>query len=197
MRTKIFWLLLLFVSIATQAQDLIQFKLQRNGLFATEDGKSYIVVEYEGKTAQELYSMVKSNVIKLYKSPKDVMSENEPNSISIFALSDIFDYAYIFGGGLMSYSAYYNLVFHFKDGKIKVDAPMISPNLNVSSTGSILPRTFSSLIGRWYDKKGNLKKKRIENVQKVERLFNYPINYLLQENNVLEYNNDELTEEDW
>ncbi len=171
------------VAANSYTQTLVEFKLQRNGYFVAPDGKPYIVVEYDGKTVQELYSLVKSNVMTLYKSPQNIMSENYPKEISIQALSNILEESYKFGEGFVSYRAYYNYIFHFKDGKIKIDAPLIDPNLYVTSTGATYSKTFESLIKGWFDKNGEIKKKKLNNVRKIENTFNLPINYLLGSSN--------------
>ena len=69
MTTKLTLLfLLLFCTINAQAQ-YVNFKLQKNGSFLSEEGKTFVVVQHNGKPASELYSMVKSNVIELYNNP--------------------------------------------------------------------------------------------------------------------------------
>ena len=181
MKKLIFLFSMILVSFAlqAQAQELVQFKLQKGGTFLAEDGKSYIVVEYEGKSAQELYTMVKSNVLTLYKSPKNVMSENEPVDITIRALSSELASSYKIGQGFVSYRAYYNYVFHFKDGRIKVDAPVIDSRMHVDATGTALPKTFADFVKGWFEKSGEVKKKKASDVQKIEAIFNLSINYLL------------------
>ena len=183
MKTKLLFLVLSFLTFALQAQDLVNFKLQQDGSFVAEDGKSYVVVEYEGMTAQELYSMVKSNVMSLYKSPKTVMSENEPIDLTIHALSSNIEEQSKFPYGFITYDAYYNYAFHFKDGRIKVDAPVITKDLSVYTTGSPYSRTFADLVKGWYEKDGQVMKKKVDKVTKMETIFNTPINYLLKKSN--------------
>lgn len=192
MKRTILCSILLFLCVSINSQTIVKFNLKPNGTFLADDEKSFVVVEFNGKTAQELYSMVKSNVMTLYNSPKTVMSENEPNSLSIRALSGVIHETYKLGGGFVSYKAYYNLVFHFKDGRIKVDAPVIDGNLNVNATGVPIPKTFVSLVDDWFDKKGNVKNKSEKNKKKIEATFNYPINYLLGN-----YKDNNQSEENW
>ena len=49
------------VCAGAQAQDLVEFKLQPDGSFLAPNGENYVVLEYDGKTASELYSLVKSS----------------------------------------------------------------------------------------------------------------------------------------
>lgn len=63
----------------------INFKLNGNGCFETQDGKDYVVVNCDGNTAHELYDIVRINVGKTYNRPKMVMSVAEDKPIAIFA----------------------------------------------------------------------------------------------------------------
>lgn len=175
------------------AQTLVKFNLRPDGTFQTDDGKNFVVVEFEGKTAQELYTMVKSNAITLYNSPKTVLSENEPVNLSILALSENLYKTYKIGGGFVAYKANYNLVFHFKDGRIRIDAPLVHEKLDVSATGVPIPKSFVSLVDDWFEKNGSVKKKKQDDVLKIEEIFNYPINYLLGYNK----RGSSVNEEEW
>jgi len=182
-----------FFSMEINAQNVVNFSLKSDGTFTTEDGKSYVVIEFEGKTAQDLYNTVKANVLTLYNSPQDVLNEIEPKNITIRALSDVLHSTYKLGSAFTEYKAMYTLVFQFKDGRIRVNAPEIDGNLKVSATAIPIPKTFVSLIDDWFDKNGIVKKNKQEKVAKIEAQFNYPINYLLGN-----YNKQSNTEaEDW
>ena len=164
--------------ITIQAQNLVSFKLQPNGTFITEDGKDFVIVEFSDKTASELYDMVKQNVIETYKNPKHVMTENEPTSIKIRALSEPIFSGLKLIGGVTIYRAYYNLVFHFKDGRIKVDAPIIESNLDVDGPNPISQR-FDKYVDDWFDKDGQPKKKKADKIAAVEFILLSPVNILI------------------
>lgn len=98
------------------SQKEVEFFLQSNGSFLTADGSDYVVVPFEGKTASELYSMVKSNVMSLYRNPKEGMSEDENVAIKICALKNL-DWK---EGCIYAYYDYYGIVvscFNLKMGK--------------------------------------------------------------------------------
>lgn len=184
----------LFVTstIVCIAQESVAFKLQADATFKVEE-KEYVIVNFEDKAANELYKMVKDNAMSLYNSPKEVMSENEPTSITFHAYSDrlatktITFIPRLFGG-------YYNMVFHFKDGRIKVDAPLISDDLKDTS-GMLIPSaipTFRDLVSGYFDKKGNRKDKSLEKIEFIEHNINRIINSLLGLNKLEKKNN-----EDW
>ena len=184
---------MLFMAASLSAQDLVNFKLQPDGTFKAEDGKSFVVIEYDGKNQQELYNMVKANVLTLYDNPQEVLNEIEPTNITIRGISDVLWSGIKLIGGIQEYRAKYNYVFHFKDGRIKVDAPLIDSQLVVSGMGVTFSKTFVSFIDDWFDKKGGIKKKKEKDVSSVESIFNIPINYLL--GNMKENIKEE--EEDW
>lgn len=187
---KILLFIALIFTISIQAENYVDFKLQRDGSFIANDGKYYSVVEFKDKTAQELYSIVKSNIMKFYNNYDEVMSENEPQTITIYTLSEILKSAIVLKGGFASYRAYYTYTLHFKDGKIKVDAPIINQSLDVKCIG-YYPKTFESLIEDWFDKNGKVKSKCIDDITKIENIFNSPLNYILSNLN------NEQPEEDW
>ncbi|MBQ8271187.1 MAG: hypothetical protein IJZ22_08320 [Bacteroidaceae bacterium] len=180
MKTKISLLFFLFLFVVHAQAQYVNFKLQKDGSFIAEDGKNYVVIDYEGKTASELYSMVKSNVMNVYNNPEHVMSENKPTKITIDALTGQISFRYNpFGGGFVSYSAYYKYIFQFKDGRIRVDAPIVKQDLKVSSAGAAYGKTFVELIDGWFDKEGKVKQRKKEDVEEMENIFVLPINYLL------------------
>lgn len=177
-RTVIFYSLF-FLCVITNAQTLVNFYLKPDGTFQTNEGNSFVVIEYEGKTAQELFNLVKANVLTLYNNPQHVLNEIEPSNITIRALSDKLYSTYKLGAAFVEYRAMYTLVFQFKDGRIRINAPLVDRQLDVTATAVPIPKTFVSLIDDWFDKDGNVKKKKKDSVAKIEMMFNYPINYLL------------------
>ena len=191
MKRFVLFVFVVFTTGLTMAQNIVNFKLTPEGTFVGEEGQSYKILEFNGSSAEDLYSMIKTNIMKFYKSPKDVLSENEPISLSIRALSDEIYSGYKLAGGFISYRAFYNLIFHFKDGRIKVDAPIIDQRLDVQATGAAIGKTFKGYVDDWFDKKGHPKAKNIDDVNKVENIFNSIINSLINGNTL---NKDE---EDW
>ncbi len=117
---------LLLVTIFGHAQSSVDFKLQSDATFKTTDGKEYVVIQKEGKTASELYNEILNSVTLLYNSPKDVVSKVENNTISINGISS--DCVTLSGmlGVKVSFSIQYILQFQFKDGRIRVEAPKLS-----------------------------------------------------------------------
>lgn len=177
------------LSLACAAQS--NFKLNASGHFEALDGKDYIVVQFEGKTAQELYDMVRVNVGKVYNSAKDVMSTVENKSISIHALhTKLFSDSYFLVAA--TYDCRYNLGFEFKDGKIKVTSPTLGMYTENWSNGKTMTgeSTSSIISDKLFDKKKNEpKKKKIKDIAKIEAYFNGLIDSLLKQ--------QDSTSEDW
>lgn len=195
---KFFLSLILVASsfIRVNAQDYVLFYLQPNGAFLNQNGETYTVVEYDGKSALELYNMVKNNVMSLYNDPKSVMSENEPEMISIHGFHDKIWYRAIYYGGN------YKLTFRFKDGKIRVDSPSVDRELVRTSEFTRfdmkLPTSlyFSECAKKCCNSDSSKNQKR---KKKVEDVVNLPINYLLGKLSNTDNNQNETdeTDDDW
>lgn len=155
------------------------FSLQEDGSFLTEDRKNYKVLTFDGKTAKELYDIVHTNAMLFYKNPKDVLSVNEGVSISIRAYTENL---------IGAYGAYYNLNFEFKDGKMKINAPL-ADDMDNSVVDHVLwgeyapSRSFGREVQRRF---ARLKHKKVKVVAKAEGELkatedhlNMVINYLV------------------
>lgn len=79
--------------------------------------KPFCVVEVQGKSQSKLYDMVYKNILKMYKSPKDVMTESAPSSIVVNGYAEN---VFIGKEDNDPASFFYTLLFEFKDNKIKV-----------------------------------------------------------------------------
>lgn len=145
---KFILLLSLFCStILAVAQNQVNFKMQADGSLKSNDRKDFMVISFEGKTAQDLYTLVKTNVTTQYNSAKDVLSTVENEAISINGISketiskgyrSHFSQRSLSGNtskspahnkrtpiGEYDFTIQYVISFRFKDGKIRIDAPVI------------------------------------------------------------------------
>lgn len=126
MRTAIIMLLCTLCMIWGSEEVMGQtFRLQPDATYLSEEGKDFIVVDYPGKSAQDLYQQVLGNVTLTYNSPKDVVSTQQDKIISVNGLAK--DFGYI---GTVNGRYYYNMMyvisFQFKDEKVRINAPSIS-----------------------------------------------------------------------
>lgn len=142
--------------VSVNAQD-IKLVLNDSCEFVSQDGKSYIVLEYPGKTAHEIYEGILTNVVKCFNDAKNVTNTVPDRAISVRAFSDnLIEYcwwkepkkftlgkaalAYVTAGislavdaidsgcfynGDFSVSGFYKIDIEIKDGKAKVNTPLM------------------------------------------------------------------------
>lgn len=191
---KFILLLSLFCStILAVAQNQVNFKMQADASFKTEDGKSFIIIPFEGKTAQELYTIVKKNVTTTYFSAKNVLNtvENEMISVNGITSQGVIPYEIMSrthsvrtpvsngkesksnlsnedNNNCIYYPIQYILTFRFKDGKIRIDAPEVlrlfpAETTSVRHLFSNNHKTETENIKDWLIKEGIFTKKGIPN----------------------------------
>lgn len=98
-----------------------QFTLTPEG-FKAESGKDFYVVEIDGSQS-DLYAKAKSAITQTFVSAKDAATFSEPDVISIHGFSD--KIAIKDGPRKVSLNMTYTMNIHFKDGKIRFDAPNV------------------------------------------------------------------------
>lgn len=158
----IFPLLFSLFSFSANAQD-IKLVINDSCDFVSQDGKSYIVVEYPGKTAHDIYDGILTNVVKYFNDAKNVTNSVPDKAISVRAFSDnLIEYcwwkepkkftlgkaalAYITAGISLAVDAaktgslynsdfkmagFYKLNIEVKDGKAKIDMPIMDGGFTV------------------------------------------------------------------
>ena len=178
MRQIVLFLAVMGSIVFADAQELVEFKLQRSGAFLTAAGEEYAVVEFQGKTAEELYQMVKDNVSEYYENPEDILTE-EDNKLTVRGGCKDF-VMWTFMMVATQFGAFYDLTFRFKDGRIRIDAPVIEDEL--IATASVMKKgtsaSFKSMLGSFY-KNGELKEKSKPKVIQIENYINTTVNQLL------------------
>ncbi|MBO7294240.1 MAG: DUF4468 domain-containing protein [Bacteroidaceae bacterium] len=162
--------------LAQDKLNIPKFELQENGLFLS-GGKPYIVIEMPGQTKAELYKQILVNVSYCYKSPNDVISSIENEVISINGYEDTF-WGMKTLGQWIYLDAKYVIKIHFKDGKVRVDSPIVSDigPYNNDFEGRIK-------FDKVFKKDGSINPKRQRNVDEsnnyfnnlIERFFNTPV----------------------
>lgn len=124
--------LIAFLSFVCALNSFAQFKAAPIGI-VTEDDKYYLVKEYEGKTAQQLYKAVEAYIMSSYVSPKNVMSGQEYSMIN---LSPLYKNAFS-NRSVLGVKVYVDVrmtwVFRFKDGRLRIDAPVINSMIDTGS----------------------------------------------------------------
>jgi hypothetical protein len=193
MKKGLFLILICLFSISSFADNKCDFVLNANGTYTTVDGKDYVILKVDSTKAEILYNKVKANVTKMFKNPQLVMSVTEPTIIKVRYVDDL---AYVGSKSIMSslmgddhYNGYVDLVFEFKDGAIKISAPVVEDelwNTPVLENQSTTNMYFSDAVKKYF-KKG----KRITDKKKLKRLeaMEYEVNYTI--NKILDLKSDE------
>jgi hypothetical protein len=179
--------LLLFVSGISDAQYVSNLKLNYDGNFTTPDGKDYDVAEFEGKDATDLFEMVNKHVALVYRSPKDVESNINDKIISIYGYAR--NCTIISWGIKMYLSFHYSLKFQFKDGKIRIEVPVLFDMEGFCYGGYTFHEAL--MAADIFNKKGVLseKPKKRKTVIMLEDYFNDLINRVI--------NGDEKAKGEW
>ena len=170
----------------SNAQYLSKLKMNYEGNFTTQDGKAFDVVTFEEKGATELFDMVKKNVALAFRSPKDVESNVDDKIISIYGYAP--KCTFFTAPGMKFYlSFHFSLKFQFKDGKIRIEVPVLS-----EMEGSAWPTLQMTFKAKGiFSKDGVLseKPKKRQTVTMLEDYFNGLINRII--------NGDDKANEDW
>ena len=176
----------MLVSGVSNAQYKSNLKMNFDGNFTTQDGKDYDVAIFEDKSATELFDKVKKNVALIYRSPKDVESNVDDKIISIYGNAPKCTY-YTAPGMKFYMSFHYSLKFQFKDGRIRIEVPVLCEMRG--SAWSTLQETFKAK--GIFSKEGVLsdKPKKRQTVTMLEDYFNDLINRII--------NGDAKANEDW
>lgn len=138
------------------AQD-IKLSINDSCEFVSNEGKSYVIIEYPGKTAHEIYEGIQTNVVKFFNDAKNVTNSVPDKAISVRAFSDnLIEFcwwkepkkftlgkaalAYVTAGISLAVDAaktgslynsdfkiagFYKLNIEIKDGKAKIDMPIM------------------------------------------------------------------------
>ena len=178
---KILFIAVLCLTAVLSASAQVEFKLGPDGTFHMKDGRNYAVVPFEKKSAHEIYQTLFVNVAEVYRDPKQkVIITLDGSSVNIRAYDPKLTYAKM-GENL---GGYYTLNFEVKDGKVKVDAPIVDENLTRSKDG-VRDNDFSKLVRSWYQE-ATIQARYADQVAYTEQEFNAIINGILTGNYMID-----------
>lgn len=188
MKKFILLLSILFISILVSGQKY--FELTPLGFVDINNkDNSYVVIEFEGKTQKQLFDLFLSQLTIMYVSPKDVLISVPSVSIRVRGFSNS---SIVFNKNIY-YDLNYQIVFKFKDGKVRIDGmDLLGIDRN---RGEIGAHKELSLVGKgknskWkknqfiFDINGEIK--RVDNKLQLETFINKIIDNI--KNNIV---NDE------
>ena len=170
-------LILLFALTPLLGFSQVDFRLQEDGSFKTADGNDYQIIKRDSMSSKELYGLIMTNLNRVYISPKDVISQADDKSISVrgykedlLSVSGFWEYAGVYGG-------HYKLLFEFKDGKIKVSAPIIEDELALFQHQT----SFRNQLKKYFGNKGNISEKNKKKLDKINLYINNLINSICEQ----------------
>lgn len=119
------------------------FQFNSNATFTTGTDKEFIVYEAIGYKQSELYNAMLLGISKLFKNPDKVITKVENELITVNAMTD-----YCINYSKYAYAFSYTIKFQFKDGKIRVDTPIV--NAFIPTSGKHLDN-----VAGWIRTQGN------------------------------------------
>lgn len=147
------------IPMVAHSQD---FEFLYDGTFKTADGADFVVVPFDGKSQTELFDMVKNNVTAIFASPKDVISTSGTDMISVSGFQKEVFVCKVMGMAIVI-DAHYTIKIAFKDGRVRVSAPVIT---SFSERGYMHENTEKYLRDMWFFKKDHSPKykEKIDNI---------------------------------
>ena len=121
-------MIIMFALVCTMTASA-QFQLTKKGIL-TEDGNDYYVVEFQGKTAEQIYKSAMDYLMANYTDPKKGITEQPNSMITIKIICGDRCFYDTFMGARFYYVLNMNLVLRFKDGKMRIDAPSLISAIN-------------------------------------------------------------------
>jgi len=113
------YILLWILCSGLYAQNIC-FELQSDGSFKTNDGNSFVVIEHKNLSAAELYDLYSVASIKGYRTERRVTNTVEGKAFSIEGITDTLS---LKGSGTVVVKYEFQIMFHFKDERVRIDAP--------------------------------------------------------------------------
>lgn len=125
MKRLFFTLALICASLGAVAQtdQTVSFELQPDGTFKTAEGKDFVILNFNDKKAPELYQMFLAAAFKGFQTEHRTTSQVENVA---FAVEGITDTLSLRGAGTVVMQHAFQIMFHFKDERVKVDAPVLT-----------------------------------------------------------------------
>lgn len=177
MKHVLFIIAFLFTVIPVYTQQKIDFHLSQTGKFLTENGEDFIVIPFEGKSAHDIYMELVQNINSLYKSPKEVLSTIEDQSISIYAMGTPIAYDKVIGILREGYG-HYTIKILIKDYRIKFGLPKID-KVSYGTGKHKMTISYDYQISTYFDKNGIVKSKREKWVKAIESKMKGICNYII------------------
>lgn len=173
------------------AQNNVEFVLTSDGTYKAANGDDFIVVPFPDKSAHEIYKELATNINSHYKKPTEIMTGVEDSFIKIRDVAEEIISLRLLGVEF-PYSGYYQLEFRIKDGRVRVSAPIIEPQVWSESDKEPSSFEFAAIVKKHFNKDGSLK-----NGKHASDYANSVANMNKIINNILNPSNSKSQNDDW
>lgn len=151
---KLLFFLMIGICTLTYGQKL---SVTPDGLKDADDPeKTFLVINVEGKTAQQLYDNALKYINKTYKDPEQVIKGKTEGEYLKF-ITHVPEFLFVKNSGMkVFFASNYTTELSFKDGKVKYEIL----NLEMYNPNNMIPLYFVGGGLDWfiYNKKGDLKR---------------------------------------
>lgn len=174
--TLMFAIIGTIIASAQDSKPLADFTLLESGNFVSAENheQNFIVIPFEGKSAQEIYQMLMTNAALVVNNPDKQVSGVEYSVVKVNAtqhlLTDVVMMLPMSCTGTMYYE------FQIKDGRVRVNAPYVGKPCHYGTSDNLC--YFDSVV-KGYFKKGKLKDKKAAEFNGLIAKTNKVINLIL------------------
>lgn len=109
--------------VSDTVKSLVCFELQPDGTFKMPNGDDFVIMHFNGKSATELYQMFYGAVNKGFQTEHRITRQIENTSLTVEGITDTLS---LRGAGTVVVKHSFQIMFHFKDGRVKIDAPVLT-----------------------------------------------------------------------
>lgn len=178
--------LFLIICLSCSLVCFAQFELIPGKLISKENlDKDFVVYEFKGINAHDLYSKTLAAITSLYVSADNVTNKVEDKMINIHGVQE--GKICIKQLGIIScFDMSYNLVFRFKDEKLRIDVPIINDIVCINGYGNTIHMTIGNegtrAMGAYmsiFKKDNSIKYK--EAKENIESFFNNLVTNIVSE----------------
>lgn len=165
-------IMMMFITLSSIAQE-VKFLFNSNFKFVTDDEKEFVVIPMDGYSQDSLFRAVSSYLDRKYTSKTNEITKfgNEQVTLSAF-ITDAY-YEKVMGLPLRKHMIC-TYSFNFKDGKFRVNAPVV--NKVITGAPTELPHSFAGDCSNYF-KNGKLNPKK----ERLYNAINDRINYILND----------------
>ncbi|MCR4918753.1 MAG: hypothetical protein K5928_02920 [Prevotella sp.] len=167
----------------------VNFMVQSDGSFLTADGKKYVELDYPQYTQAELYYAFLVTIEHKCVTSGVQFSTVGNKCINVYSYEKYFSSWGVWSGGFEGY-LYYKFMFQFKDGKVRVDDPIVD-HLGNGAKNTLYMKFAEMLHQRTrplFNADGSVVEKRADDVASLNRELNMALDDIIQTaNSILEW----------